>query len=66
MPATELEPGLRRLLLALVGTDLLGLTPAITLTRWWHAWSKAPPPAELQHLIDNVTAGHGLFLYLPP
>jgi hypothetical protein len=42
------------------------LTPAITLTRWWHAWSKAPPPAELQHLIDDVTAGHGLFLYLPP
>ncbi|GAA0428779.1 hypothetical protein Acor_70980 [Acrocarpospora corrugata] len=24
------------------------LTPAITLTRWWRAWSTAPPPAELQ------------------
>ena len=42
------------------------LTPATTLTRWWHAWSKAPPPAELQHLLDTVTAGHGLYLYLPP
>ncbi len=42
------------------------LTPAITLARWWQAWSKAPPPAELQHLLNNVTAGHGLFLYLPP
>ena len=42
------------------------LTPAITLTRWWQAWSKAPPPAELQHLLDTVSAGHGLFLYLPP
>ena len=40
--------------------------PAVTLTRWWHAWSKAPPPAELQHLLDTVTAGHGLYLYLPP
>ena len=27
------------------------LTPAITLTRWWQAWSKVPPPAELQHLL---------------
>ena len=23
-------------------------------------------PPELQHLLDNVTAGLGLFLYLPP
>ena len=42
------------------------LTPATALTRWWHAWSKAPPPPDLQHLLDNVTAGHGLNLYLPP
>jgi hypothetical protein len=42
------------------------LTPAITLTRWWQAWSKAPPPAELRHLIDNVTLGQGLYLYLSP
>jgi hypothetical protein len=42
------------------------LTPATTLTRWWQAWSKAPPPAELQHLLDAVTAGYGLHLYLPP
>ncbi|HYZ52086.1 MAG TPA: transposase [Streptosporangiaceae bacterium] len=42
------------------------LTPAITLTRWWQAWSKALPPAELQALIDAVTAGHSLHLYTPP
>ena len=42
------------------------LTPAITLTRWWQAWSKAPPPAELQHMLDTVSAGQGLFLYQPP
>ena len=43
------------------------LTPADhTLTRWWQAWSKAPPAAELQHLLNNVSAGHGLNLYLPP
>jgi hypothetical protein len=42
------------------------LTPAITLTRWWQAWSKAPPPAEFQRLLDSVSAGRGLFLYLPP
>ena len=38
----------------------------VRLTRWWQAWSKAPPPAELRHLIDNVTLGQGLYLYLPP
>jgi hypothetical protein len=24
------------------------------------------PPAELQHLLDTVSAGHGLYLYQPP
>ena len=24
------------------------------------------PPAELQHLLNAVSAGHGLFLYLTP
>jgi DDE superfamily endonuclease len=42
------------------------LTPATALMRWWQAWSKAPLPAELQHLLDSASAGHGLFLYLPP
>ena len=27
---------------------------------------QAPPPPQLQALIDSVTAGHGLNLYLPP
>jgi hypothetical protein len=42
------------------------LTPWTVLQRWWTAWSKAPPPPQLQALIDSVTAGHGLNLYLPP
>ena len=24
------------------------------------------PPAALQRLLDSTSAGHGLFLYLPP
>jgi hypothetical protein len=42
------------------------LTPAIVLQRWWQAWSRAPPPVELQALVDAVGAGQGLRLYLPP
>jgi hypothetical protein len=42
------------------------LTPWTALQRWWTAWSTAPPPPQLQALIDSVTAGHGLNLYLPP
>ena len=35
------------------------LTPWIALQRWWPAWSKAPPPAELKRLVTaaaQVTA----------
>lgn len=39
------------------------LTPAVTLHRWWHAWTDKDPPSELQALIDAVTTGHGLDLY---
>jgi len=35
------------------------------LQRWWQAWSKAPPPPQLQALINSVTAGCGLHLYIP-
>ncbi|MER6386225.1 hypothetical protein ABT274_41310, partial [Streptomyces sp. NPDC001127] len=40
------------------------LTPAITLTRWWRAWTDTDPPSELQALINAVTTGHGIDLYL--
>ncbi|MFE9454381.1 transposase [Streptomyces sp. NPDC006739] len=33
-------------------------------TVWWRAWTDADPPSELQALIDAVTTGHGLHLYL--
>lgn len=40
------------------------LTPAITFTRWWQAWTDTDPPHELQALIDAVTTGQGIDLYL--
>ena len=39
------------------------LSPWIVLQRWWQAWSKAPPPPQLQDLINSVSAGCGLHLY---
>ena len=39
--------------------------PWIVLQRWWTAWSKAPPPPQLQALISSVAAGCGLHLYIP-
>ena len=33
------------------------LTPAVTLYRWWRAWTDKDPPSELQALIDAVTSG---------
>ena len=41
------------------------LSPWIALQRWWTAWSKAPPPPQLQALINSVAAGCGLHLYIP-
>jgi len=40
------------------------LSPWIALQRWWQEWSNAPPPPQLQALIDSVAAGCGLHLYL--
>jgi hypothetical protein len=42
------------------------LTPWVVLGRWWRAWSPAPPPAQLAMLLDAVSAGRPLHLYLPP
>ena len=41
------------------------LSPWIALQRWWPAWSTAPPPPQLQALINSVAAGCGLHLYIP-
>src|SRR5262249_45125839 len=41
------------------------LTPWTVLQRWWQAWSKAPPPPQLQALMNSLTAGCGLHLYIP-
>ena len=40
------------------------LSPWIALQRWWPAWSTAPPPPQLQALINSVAAGRGLHLYI--
>ena len=40
------------------------LSPWTALRRWWPAWSKAPPPPQLQALINSVAAGRGLHLYI--
>ena len=41
------------------------LDPWTCLWRWWRAWSTAPPPPELQVLLDSVGQGRPLKLYLP-
>jgi hypothetical protein len=41
------------------------LDPWITLQRCWRAWTNAPPPPQLQALIDAVGTGHPLDLYSP-
>jgi hypothetical protein len=41
------------------------LSPWIALQRWWPAWSTAPPPPQLQALMNSVAAGCGLHLYIP-
>ena len=40
------------------------LSPWIALQRWWPAWSAAPPPPQLQALMNSVAAGCGLHLYI--
>ena len=42
------------------------LDPWTFLWRCWRAWSNAPPPPELQALLDAVSQGRPLNLYLPP
>jgi hypothetical protein len=42
------------------------LTPWSMLQRCWRSWSPAPPPQQLQQLLDAVAASQALHLYLPP
>jgi hypothetical protein len=42
-----------------------GFSPWTVLQRWRSAWSKTPPPPQLQALISSVAAGCGLHLYIP-
>ena len=42
------------------------LAPWSVLERCWRAWSPAPPPRQLQRLLDALAAGQALHLYLPP
>jgi hypothetical protein len=36
------------------------------LQRCWRSWSPAPPPQQLQLLLDAVAAGQALHLRPPP
>jgi len=40
--------------------------PRTVLQRCWRSWSPAPPPRQLQVLLDAVAAGRPLHLYIPP
>jgi hypothetical protein len=40
------------------------LTPWSVLARCWRSWSPAPPPWQLQRLLDGLAAGRPLHLYL--
>jgi hypothetical protein len=42
------------------------LIPWSVLARCWRSWSPAPPPRQLQRLLDAAAAGQPLHLYLPP
>lgn len=39
------------------------LEPWVMVWRYWRAWSKLPPPPELQALLTWVKAGHGICLH---
>ena len=41
------------------------LDPWVMLWRFWRAWSNAPPPPQLQALLDAVHRGHSLDLSVP-
>jgi hypothetical protein len=49
-----------------VASDAGLADPCSVLQRYWRSWSPAPPPRQLQALLDMVAAGHPLHLYLPP
>jgi len=42
------------------------LIPWSVLRRCWRSWSPAPPPRQLQRLLEAAAAGQPLHLYLPP
>jgi hypothetical protein len=42
------------------------LIPWSVLQRCWRSWSPAPPPQQLQQLLDGLATGRPLHLYLPP
>jgi hypothetical protein len=46
------------------GAGLAG--PWTVLQRCWRSWSPAPPPRQLQRLLEEVAAGQPLHLYIPP
>jgi hypothetical protein len=48
---------------ALQGPQWGSVNSWIWLRRWWRAWSSAPPPPELQALLDALAQGYPLPFY---
>jgi hypothetical protein len=63
--AARRRPPASALMAAGAARDTRLAFPWIALQRWWPAWSTAPPPPQLQALINSVAAGCGLHLYIP-
>jgi hypothetical protein len=40
------------------------LDPWWLVQRYWQAWARTSPPPPLQALLDAVTSGQPLYLYL--
>lgn len=39
------------------------LEPYLMLKRYWQAWSREPPPRQLQQLLDWLFEGKPIYLY---
>jgi hypothetical protein len=65
-PGIGAEPAVRRSWPVALRAVRAWLIPWSVLQRCWRSWSPAPPPRQLQRLLDAVAGGQPLHLYLPP
>jgi hypothetical protein len=65
-PGIGAEPAIGSSWPAAVRAVRAWLTPWSVLWRCWRSWSPAPPPQQLQRLLDGLGTGRPVNLYLPP